>query len=208
MRNGSRGVLPRRGGQSGLPASGRAIPGRRVRRLAAAGYSGSVTTAGGLVFVGRNDGRLTALNTATGKRLWEFQTGAGMNAPAAVFEYEGEEYVAAYSAGSVFAGTPHGDSVWLFSLKGTMEQAAPALTTALAATADATAPDLARGERIFRETCSTCHGQSGEGGHEGPALSGARNLASITRIVQQGGTQMPSLSSSLTARDIQDVSAC
>jgi hypothetical protein len=44
-------------------------------------------------------------------------------------------------------------------------------------------------------------------GHEGPALSGARNVASIARIVQQGGTQMPSLSSSLTARDIQDVSA-
>ena len=170
-------------------------------------YSGSVTTAGGLVFVGRNDGRMTALNTATGKRLWEFQTGAGLNAPAAVFEYEGEEYIAVYSAGSVFAGTPHGDSVWLFSLKGTMEQVPPALTSAPAGTADATAPDLARGERIFRDACSTCHGGSGEGGHGGPALSGARNLASITRIVQQGGTQMPSLSSSLSARDIQDVSA-
>ena len=35
-------------------------------------YSGSVTTAGGLVFVGRNDGRLTALNSSTGQRLWEF----------------------------------------------------------------------------------------------------------------------------------------
>ena len=121
-------------------------------------YSGSVTTAGGLVFVGRNDGRLTALNTATGKRLWEFQTGAGVNAPGAVFEYDGEEFVAVYSAGSVFAGTAHGDSVWLFSLKGTVEQAAPALTTALPGVADATAPDLARGERIFREACSACHG--------------------------------------------------
>src|SRR2546422_9155031 len=48
-------------------------------------YSGSVTTAGGLVFVGRNDGRLTALNSSTGKRLWEFQTGAGGNAPARGF---------------------------------------------------------------------------------------------------------------------------
>jgi len=87
-------------------------------------YSGSVTTAGGLVFVGRNDGRLTALNSSTGKRLWEFQTGAGVNAPASVFEYEGEQYLVAYSAGSLFAGSPRGDSLWLFSLKGTLEQAA------------------------------------------------------------------------------------
>ncbi len=87
-------------------------------------YSGSVTTAGGLVFVGRNDGRLTALNSSTGKRLWEFQTGAGVNAPASVFEYEGEQYVVAYSAGSLFGGSPRGDSLWLFSLKGTLEQAA------------------------------------------------------------------------------------
>jgi len=89
-------------------------------------YSGSVTTAGGLVFVGRNDGRLTALNAATGKRLWEFQTGAGLNAPTSVFEYEGEQYVVAYSAGSLFAGSPRGDSIWLFSLTGTLKEVAPA----------------------------------------------------------------------------------
>jgi alcohol dehydrogenase (cytochrome c) len=89
-------------------------------------YSGSVTTAGGLVLVGRSDGRLTALNAATGKRLWEFQTGAGLNAPTSVFEYEGEEYVVAYSAGSLFAGSPRGDSVWLFSLTGTLKEVAPA----------------------------------------------------------------------------------
>ena len=35
-------------------------------------YSGSMTTAGGLVFVGRSDGRLTALDSSSGKRLWEF----------------------------------------------------------------------------------------------------------------------------------------
>jgi alcohol dehydrogenase (cytochrome c) len=89
-------------------------------------YSGSVTTAGGLVFVGRSDGRLTALNAATGKRLWEFQTGAGLNAPTSVFEYEGEEYVVAYSAGSLFAGSPRGDSVWLFSLTGALKEVTPA----------------------------------------------------------------------------------
>lgn len=75
--------------------------------------------------MGRNDGRLTALDSSNGKRLWEFQTGAGVNAPASVFEYEGEEYVAVYSAGSLFAGAPRGDSLFLFSLKGTLASGSP-----------------------------------------------------------------------------------
>jgi quinohemoprotein ethanol dehydrogenase len=92
-------------------------------------YSGSVATAGGLVFVGRNDGRLTAMDSSNGKRLWEFQTGAGVNAPASVFEYEGNQYVVTYSAGSQFGGSPRGDSLWLFSLKGTQEPVPPASAT-------------------------------------------------------------------------------
>ena len=40
-------------------------------------YSGVLATAGGLIFVGRNDGRLTALDSRNGDLLWEFQTGAG-----------------------------------------------------------------------------------------------------------------------------------
>jgi quinohemoprotein ethanol dehydrogenase len=88
-------------------------------------YSGSITTAGGLVFVGRNDGRLTALDAASGAKLWEFQTGAGMNSTVSVFERERQEYVVAYSAGSVFAHSSKGDSVWLFALDGTLGPAAP-----------------------------------------------------------------------------------
>jgi alcohol dehydrogenase (cytochrome c) len=85
-------------------------------------YSGSVTTAGGLVFVGRSDGRLTALDSSNGTRLWEFQTGAGMNATASVFEHNGKQYVVALSAGNLFAGSVKGDSVWLFALDGTLDQ--------------------------------------------------------------------------------------
>jgi PQQ-dependent dehydrogenase (methanol/ethanol family) len=92
-------------------------------------YSGSVTTAGGLVFVGRNDGRLTAMDSSNGKHLWEFQTGAGVNAPSSVFEYEGNQYVVAYSAGSQFGGSPRGDSLWLFSLNGTLQPVPPASAT-------------------------------------------------------------------------------
>jgi quinohemoprotein ethanol dehydrogenase len=81
-------------------------------------YSGSVATAGGLLFIGRGDGRFTALDSRNGSMLWAFQTGAGVNAPASVFEHRGQQYVVVLSAGSAFAAATRGDSVWLFSLAG------------------------------------------------------------------------------------------
>jgi quinohemoprotein ethanol dehydrogenase len=81
-------------------------------------YSGSVTTGGGLVFVGHNDGRLIAYDAKDGRQLWDFQTGAGANAPATVFAHKGKQYVLLVSAGSSLGGTTHGDSVWLFGLDG------------------------------------------------------------------------------------------
>lgn len=171
-------------------------------------YSGSVNTAGGLVFVGRNDGRLTALNSSTGERVWEFQTGAGVHAPVSVFENKGEQYIAAYSAGNLFAGTARGDSVWLFALKGTMEQVAPpSIGPPTAVSAPVIAADVKNGQKIFGEVCSGCHGSSGQGGHGGPSLTSIRDIAKIVQIVQQGGGQMPSFGSSLTAKDIHDVTA-
>ncbi len=98
------------------------------QRLGDLCYSGSIVTAGGLLFVGRNDGRFTALDSSDGSRLWEFQTGAGVNATASMFEYAGTEYVVVYSGGSLFARAPRGDSVWLFSLDGGLEVAAPPAT--------------------------------------------------------------------------------
>ena len=89
-------------------------------------YSGVLATGGGLLFTGKGDGRLVALDSSNGALLWDFQTGAGMNAPVSTFEHNGEQYIIAYSAGNLFAGTPRGDSVWLFSLSGTLDEARPA----------------------------------------------------------------------------------
>ncbi len=81
-------------------------------------YAGSIVTRGGLIFVGRNDGRLTALDKSNGDLLWEFETDAGIHAAPSTFEHEGKQYLVALSAGSFFPGTPRGDSVWLFTLDG------------------------------------------------------------------------------------------
>ena len=81
-------------------------------------YSGSTTTAGNLVFVGRNDGNLQAYNAANGALLWSFQMGAGANNTASVFSLDGKQVVAFYAAGSALGGSAHGDDVWLLGLDG------------------------------------------------------------------------------------------
>jgi len=44
-------------------------------------YSGSFTTAGGLVFTGQPDGTYLAFNAMTGEQLWSQKLEAGVNAP-------------------------------------------------------------------------------------------------------------------------------
>jgi alcohol dehydrogenase (cytochrome c) len=174
-------------------------------------YSGSVATAGGLVFVGRNDGRLTALDSDNGKMLWQFQTGAGMNATASVFELRGRQYVVAYSAGSVLAGTAKGDSVWLFALDGTLPQAKERDTEARPAAAPAVAAattSTISGGQIFQQACLPCHGADGKGGHGGGApLNKVSDLALVMQTVKEGRKSMPPFGAALSAEQIQAVSA-
>ena len=180
-------------------------------------YSGFLATAGDLLFVGRNDGRLTALDTDTGKQLWEFQTGAGMNAPVTTFEMAGKQYVAAYSAGNIFAGSAHGDSVWLFALDGTVEPTTPADTLAAVAVgaADTGAdvvfaegePDYAAGESLFKQTCMPCHGDDGMGGHNnGMPLNNLTDIRTAITVVTTGRNAMPVFKGALTPEQIRDVS--
>lgn len=77
---------------------------------------GSVSTAGGLTFVGEGNGYFDALSTKTGIRLWRFQTGAGVNAAPIAFELDGQEYVAVASGGNQQFGTSYGDSIFAFRL--------------------------------------------------------------------------------------------
>jgi mono/diheme cytochrome c family protein len=182
-------------------------------------YSGTLATAGGLLFVGRSDGRLTALDSATGKQLWEFQTGAGMHAPASTFEYKGKQYVLAFSAGAALLGTPRGDSVWLFALDGTLPPVQPGtpVSRQTAATPEPTERsarlqpgqgNLAAGQQLYKQTCVTCHGADGKGEHgAGAPLTGVTDLAAAIRTVTTGRNNMPPFGPSFTPEQIRDVSA-
>jgi mono/diheme cytochrome c family protein len=184
-------------------------------------YSGTLATAGGLLFVGRNDGRLTALDSASGAQLWEFQTGAGMHAPVSTFERNGKQYLLAFSAGSALIGSARGDSVWLFALDGTLgpaqagtpvsrsaaatPAAAPAVAAATPRLADA---NLVEGKRIFTTNCAVCHGDDGKGGHTGGApLDKVADFNAAIQTVTAGRNNMPSFRSAFTPEQVRDVSA-
>ncbi len=139
-------------------------------------YSGSVVTAGGIVFTGRADGRLTALDKRNGRKLWEFMTDAGVNTTVTTFEHKGKQYVVVHAGGGSFANGKRGDGIWMFSLDGKIGpvvasvEAAAATGGAGAAARPAVLPtltsaaDLVAGEAICREACLACHGASGAGG--------------------------------------------
>jgi quinohemoprotein ethanol dehydrogenase len=139
-------------------------------------YSGAVTTAGGLVFVGHNDGDLVAYDIANGKELWSFQTGAGANTTATVFEDEGEEKVAIYAGGNSLAATAHGENFWVFSLKGTMEELkgleAEEKGTAHAGEETAEEENGAKGEEKEEEPGAKGEEESKGGGEEAEAKGG------------------------------------
>jgi quinohemoprotein ethanol dehydrogenase len=180
-------------------------------------YSGTATTAGGLVFVGRNSGELQAYDAKNGKRLWSFQTGAGANNTATIFQQDGKQYVAFLSGGNSLAATPHGDSLWLFGLDGTL---GPAPTPGKGAGTQhageggkksaASKGDATAGKVVFENNCGSCHGADGRGGNGGPDLTTIPSAKNRNRVVAQvlnGGGGMPAFKGQLTSKQIADVAA-
>ena len=98
---------------------------------------GTLATAGGLVFAGEGNGNFDAYDARTGNRLWQFQTGAGANAPAVTYQLDGQQYVAVASGGNFQLDFPRGDTLWVFSLQGSLgpAPAPPAPAPQVASTA-------------------------------------------------------------------------
>ncbi|HXD05566.1 MAG TPA: PQQ-binding-like beta-propeller repeat protein [Burkholderiaceae bacterium] len=79
---------------------------------------GVLATAGGLVFNGEGNGAFKAFDAKTGKELWSFQCGAGVNAPAVSYTVGGRQYVAVAAGGNTQLDFKRGNSVLVFSLDG------------------------------------------------------------------------------------------
>ena len=77
---------------------------------------GVLTTAGNLVFNGEANGLFRAFDASTGKKLWQYQAGAGVNAPAVSYSVNGKQYVAVAAGGNTQIDAKRGNSVVVFSL--------------------------------------------------------------------------------------------
>lgn len=77
---------------------------------------GTLATAGGLVFNGEGGGDFSAYDSATGERLWQFNCGAGVNAPPMTYEAGGRQIVAVAAGGSQIWGYRQGGAVIAFGL--------------------------------------------------------------------------------------------
>ncbi len=66
-------------------------------------YAGVLSTAGGLVFFGESSGGFAAVDAATGKYLWHFETNHAMKASPMTYAVNGRQYVAIASGANIFA---------------------------------------------------------------------------------------------------------
>jgi alcohol dehydrogenase (cytochrome c) len=90
-------------------------------------FSGVLSTAGGVVFSGQLTGEFEAFDANDGKKLWQFQTGSGIEGQPVTWQQDGVQYVAVTSGYggvySLFSGderlaqVPTGGSLWVFAVK-------------------------------------------------------------------------------------------
>ncbi|HEX7137932.1 MAG TPA: PQQ-binding-like beta-propeller repeat protein, partial [Vicinamibacterales bacterium] len=65
-------------------------------------WAGVMSTAGGLVFSGSNEGNFFALDASTGKALWQFQTGGPIRSGPMSFAMNGRQHVAVAGGHALF----------------------------------------------------------------------------------------------------------
>jgi alcohol dehydrogenase (cytochrome c) len=77
---------------------------------------GILATAGGLVFTGEGNGKFAAYNSSTGKELWSFRAGAGVNAPPSSYMVGGKQYIVVGAGGNTQVDFHRGNNIIAFSL--------------------------------------------------------------------------------------------
>ena len=85
-------------------------------------FAGVLATKSGLLFTGDQLGFFQAVDAASGKLLWRFQTGSGINASPITYELDGTQYVAVLSGlggdPSFYFSGPKGGMLWVFAVDG------------------------------------------------------------------------------------------
>ena len=170
---------------------------------------GALSTAGGLVFQGDNEGWLTAYDAEDGRRLWRFAAGLGIIAPPISYAWRGTQYVSLlvgwggpnpYGQGLMPTGWRYNAQprrLLTFRLGGKARLAATAPYDETVHPLDDPAIRLdaaavSAGARLYGGNCSGCHGGAAQSaGAPGPDLREsalAFDRASFTRVVREGAS--------------------
>ena len=155
--------------------------------------AGVTPTAGGVVFTGDIDGNFYAFDAATGNELYKYRADGSIAGGVVTYAVRGRQYVA-FTSGNVSRGT--------FDTKGSPKM----VVLALDAPEDmfysvtlpevnskglvSTQPPVVRGEMVFANFCSACHGAEGE---QGVASSRKRTTDAIAAFVKNPTGAMPKL---------------
>ncbi|MGC1617378.1 MAG: PQQ-dependent dehydrogenase, methanol/ethanol family [Candidatus Acidiferrum sp.] len=188
---------------------------------------GILSTAGNLVFEGTAQGNLEAYRADNGKRLWSAAAQSGVVAAPVAYTVAGEQYVAVVVGwGGVFplatgevalksGRTQNISRVLAFKLGGNaslppLPQVTPAQLNP--PRPSASAATVQKGETIFQNYCSTCHGDVAVSGGVLPDLRYSGTLANSawTDVILGGSLQsygMVSFSKELSKQDAEAIRA-
>jgi quinohemoprotein ethanol dehydrogenase len=174
--------------------------------------SGTMTTAGNLVFQGAPPRNFVAYRADTGEKLWSADAGASIAPGSVTYEIDGVQYVAVVAGG---AGTATANRLLVYKLGGnaTLPPAAAPVIPALNPPAEfGTAEQLALGQEKYTQNCTICHeGGRGMGGFPDLRYSGFIHTEGGFQSVVLGGALtengMLSFKKTLSAQDVEAIRA-
>ena len=174
--------------------------------------SGTMTTAGNLVFQGTGRSNFTAFRADNGQKVWSAEAGASVTAGSISYESGGTQHIA------VVAGAPRaagGNRLLVYKLGGKAvlpptPPPAPPVVYAPANFGDAAM--VARGQDLYQQNCSLCH-ENGRGMGGFPDLRYSAMLQSdaafkaivIDGVLTENG--MLSFAKALTPQDAEAIRA-
>jgi PQQ-dependent dehydrogenase (methanol/ethanol family) len=134
---------------------------------------GVLTTSTGLLFEGSPQGTFSARKASTGRSLWTWQTGSGIETTPVTYEVNGVQYVVIMAGGNT-AYTGGGDSLWAFRIGGPIgpASAGPAIPARFPVVGVTVAGSSVADTVVLGQTWDTSTG----------APSGTENLASETAM--------------------------
>jgi quinohemoprotein ethanol dehydrogenase len=172
---------------------------------------GTLTTAGGLVFIGQANGDLAAFDASTGEKLWHYNCGRPITASPISYALDGVQYLAVlagWGGGPAIEGfmsdpgglrmtyRDGGRGLLVFALDGKASEPVHPVAKVVPIDIPEFRPDdekVKRGEHLFDTNCNYCHGTDALSGGQAPDLRASALAADrkmLGEIVLNGPFQL------------------